>query len=189
MIHVEHDKLILQICALVVAIVAAIIDVRTTKIPNVITFPATIIALIMRALFGGFGMDGLLDGFLGALLGIFLTYFGGGMRKKMYFGDSKLMMACGAFLGWVNIIIVMMYFSICWGAIAVWRIGTVIPWKSIIGSVFAQQAGGDLFSPEDAKKVQARMQALIPIGPAIAVGVLITELFGQQTLEFMGLAK
>jgi len=189
LIHIANDKLILQICALVVAIVAAVIDVRTTKIPNAVTFPATLVALIMRTLFGGFGMDGFCDGLLGAFLGIFLTFVSGGWNHKMWFGDSKLMMAVGAFLGWVDILIVMMYFSIAWGAIAVWRIGSVVPWKTIIGSVIAKQGGGEMFSPEDAKKIQGRMQAKIPIGPAIAAGVLLAELLKHQTLEFMGLAK
>lgn len=189
MIHVPNDKLILEILALLVALVAAVIDVRTTLIPNRLTFPSTLVALILRTIFGGWGMAGLLDGLIGAVLGVFITYATGGWNKKMWFGDSKLMMAMGAFLGWGDVLLVMLYFSIAWGLIAAYRIGRVVPWKLIFGAIVAKQAGGNMFTPEDAKRIQGVMKSKIPIGPAIAAGVLLAELLRTQTLEFMGFIK
>ncbi|HEY9719562.1 MAG TPA: A24 family peptidase [Trichormus sp.] len=185
-------ELILQGIALAVATVGAIIDVRTTKIPNLLTFPATIVGLVLNGIFGmGSGSwmswPGLFSAFVGAFVGAILTVvFSGGAKKKIGFGDAKMLMAMGAFLGWVNALLVFFWFAIVWGFVAAWRIGGVIPWKTLIGSFLAKKSGGNWFTPETAKKIHSVSHEPIPVGPWLALGVLLAELVGKATLQFMG---
>ena len=80
----------------VILIVSAVIDLRTQKIPNLITYPTMVIALIYHATLGGgsglfFSLSGLCVG-IGLLL---LPYLMGGMGA----GDAKLMGAVGGIIG------------------------------------------------------------------------------------------
>jgi prepilin peptidase CpaA len=79
-----------------ILIVSAVIDLRTQKIPNLITYPTMVIALIYHVTFGGgkgllFSSSGLCVG-IGLLL---LPYLMGGMGA----GDAKLMGAVGGMIG------------------------------------------------------------------------------------------
>jgi prepilin signal peptidase PulO-like enzyme (type II secretory pathway) len=190
-LNLSHEQ-ILQGIALAVATVAAIIDWRTTKIPNLLTFPATVVGLILNAIFGmgspsWMSWPGVFNALLGAVVGALLTVvFSGGAKKKIGFGDAKLLMAMGAFLGWVNALLIFFWFAIVWGFVAVWRIGGVIPWKTLIGSFIAKKSGGGWFTPETAKKIHNVSHEPIPVGPWLALGVLLAELVGKATLQFMG---
>ena len=76
--------------------ISAVVDLRAQKIPNLITFPAIIIALLYH--FFTHGIDGLTFSALGLATGIGLLivpYMLGGMGA----GDAKLMGAIGAILG------------------------------------------------------------------------------------------
>ena len=76
--------------------ISAIIDFRAQKIPNLITLPAVIIALLYH--FFTNGIDGLTFSALGLAAGIgllIIPYMLGGMGA----GDAKLMGAVGAILG------------------------------------------------------------------------------------------
>ncbi len=78
-----------------VVVAAAITDVRTRRIPNVLTVGALVLALAVRATMGG---GALLDGMAaaGAAFAIALPVFAlGGLGG----GDVKLLAAVGAFLG------------------------------------------------------------------------------------------
>jgi prepilin peptidase CpaA len=81
---------------LALSLIAAIIDLRTRKIPNLLTYPAMIFALSYHSAINGF--EGLIFSSSGLLIGILLLiipYFMGGMGA----GDAKLMGAIGSFLG------------------------------------------------------------------------------------------
>jgi prepilin peptidase CpaA len=83
------------VLALVLAAAAAI-DLRTQRIPNVLTLPSTLIALVYYSVSGG--ASGLLFSLAGLAAGIGLLlvpYLMGGMGS----GDAKLMGAVGAFVG------------------------------------------------------------------------------------------
>ena len=75
---------------------SAIIDLRVQKIPNLITYPTMIIALLYHFYISG--IDGLIFSALGLATGIgllFIPYLLGGMGA----GDAKLMGTVGAILG------------------------------------------------------------------------------------------
>jgi prepilin peptidase CpaA len=89
-----HDSLIVLLSA--VLLIAAIIDLRTQKIPNLLTYPAMIFALSYHSTINGF--EGLIFSGSGLLIGILLLiipFFMGGMGA----GDAKLLGAVGSFLG------------------------------------------------------------------------------------------
>jgi len=80
----------------VILLTAAFIDVRTYRIPNLLTYPAMLIALIYHTLTGG--VNGLTFSSLGLVVGIvvFSIPF---LMGIMGAGDAKLMGAVGAVLG------------------------------------------------------------------------------------------
>jgi prepilin peptidase CpaA len=80
----------------VILIVSAVIDLRTQKIPNLITYPAMVIAFSYHGTF--WGGNGLLFSLTGLSVGIallLLPYLLGGMGA----GDAKLMGAVGGMIG------------------------------------------------------------------------------------------
>ena len=87
---------VFQIAAIVLAIVAALWDLKSRRIPNVLTFGSALAAIIVHAYFGG--LPGAGWSVLGWLVGLafFLPFFAlGGMGA----GDVKLLAALGAWLG------------------------------------------------------------------------------------------
>ena len=75
---------------------AAVIDLRSQKIPNIITFPSMLIALTYNTIING--TEGLLFSAGGIAAGIailIIPYLMGGMGA----GDAKLMGAIGGFIG------------------------------------------------------------------------------------------
>lgn len=179
------QTLILQAIAFIVALIGAVIDVRTTKIPNVLTFPAAAVGIILNTLFFGFGPHGLINAVAGWFVGVILT-IAMTLGRKAGFGDSKLIGAVGAFLGWKDVILVFFYFCILWGVVAVYRFCSALPWKRMGGALLAAQSGGPMFSAEDNERIRQKMKEPIPIAPWIAGGTLLTELIGQATWSVIG---
>jgi prepilin peptidase CpaA len=89
-----HDPLITILIA--VLLIAAIIDLRTQKIPNLLTYPAMIFALSYHSAINGF--EGLIFSASGLLIGTLLLIIPFFMRG-MGAGDAKMLGAVGSFLG------------------------------------------------------------------------------------------
>lgn len=81
---------------LVLLSLATITDLRTHRIPNVLSLGGLAIALVLQVTKGG--TDGLLAGLGGMAIGLalFLPFY---MLRAMGAGDVKMMAAVGAFLG------------------------------------------------------------------------------------------
>jgi len=96
-------------------IIAAVIDFRINKIPNLLTFPTMILGLAGQSFFNG------LDGFLFSLAGLFLgiaifiiPYLMGGMGAA----DAKLMGAVGAIIGLEGVFMAAIFTAISGGVYA-----------------------------------------------------------------------
>jgi len=110
----EALELVLDVSLLAMVCLAAILDLRTRRIPNVLTVPALALALVLRGLTG---MDPFLAGLMASGLAFLLClpiFALGGLGG----GDVKLLTAAGAFLGMDRL----------WGALAV---------TAIAGGLFA----------------------------------------------------
>ena len=95
--------------------ISAIIDFRTQKIPNLITFPAIIIALLYHFLTNG--IDGLIFSALGLAAGIgllIIPYILGVSGA----GDAKLMGAVGAIIGTKSVFIAFLFSALVGGIYA-----------------------------------------------------------------------
>jgi prepilin peptidase CpaA len=102
--------------AMIVALAAVGFDLRTRRIPNVLTFGAAAAALAAGA--AGAGVGGLGTAVLGWLVGavVFFPFFAlGGMGA----GDVKLMAALGAWLGPVDAVWLAIFSSMAGGVVAV----------------------------------------------------------------------
>lgn len=98
-----------------ILIVAAVIDIRTQKIPNLLTFPTMVFGLVYYGVTNGW--DGLLFSLGGLALGIgifFILYMMGGMGA----GDVKLMGAVGAIIGSKGILLTAFFSAIVGGVYA-----------------------------------------------------------------------
>jgi prepilin peptidase CpaA len=87
---------IANVVAVSIAAIACVIDLRTRRIPNALTFGAAAVALVFRGMTAGAG--GAADAAAGWLVGFALLvvpYALGGMGA----GDVKLLAALGAWLG------------------------------------------------------------------------------------------
>ena len=163
-----------------VTLVAAVGDVRTSRIPNRLTLP--LLATGLGTSFVTCGAAGALDALAACLLlgtpyFLLFAFAGGGA------GDAKLMGAIGAWLGLVQGAVVLFAVSLAGALIAavhlVGRRGAVRTLASVRG--FARGAGACLFGGvalRDASALLPRAEpsARIPYGPAIFVGVTLSAL-------------
>ena len=110
--HLAADMWALCVLA-VVLVAAAVADIRSGKIQNVITYPAIAVGLIGHTLTGGvFGDGEARIGLTGSLVGLavgfgplLVAWLAGGIGG----GDAKLMAAVGALTGWRFALAAMFY--------------------------------------------------------------------------------
>ena len=173
-----------QIAILVIVFGAGMIDIRTTKIYNVITFPAAAIGIIVNAMMGGWqaALMAVAGWFLAVLIMVFPD-----RKRKMAFGDAKLMAAVGAFLGPGGVLLAFFYFSLCYGLIAFYKFVRAFPWMQFF-KLFKLLGPnvGVAHESMDTEGLSKTMKASIPLGPAIAIGTLLAIVLQKQTLQFMG---
>ncbi len=85
-----------QFAALCIAVVACVCDLRSRRIPNVLTLGAAAAGLLYRVSTGGFGALG--EGALGWLVGVLMFIVPFALRG-LGGGDVKLVAALGAWIG------------------------------------------------------------------------------------------
>jgi prepilin peptidase CpaA len=102
--------------ALAVVATASVIDWRTRRIPNLITFPLALGALVANGVLGG-GV-GVGAAAIGLVVGL-LIFFVLVMLKAMGPGDAKLMAGLGALLGIVNVFWIGLFTCVMGGLLAV----------------------------------------------------------------------
>jgi prepilin peptidase CpaA len=99
----------------VLVLAAAMIDLRSRRIPNALTYPAVLVAFTLRLATGSFQL--IVPAALGLAVG-FLLLLPAYLLKVMGAGDLKLMAALGAFLGPATILSVFLNSLIAGGLIA-----------------------------------------------------------------------
>jgi prepilin peptidase CpaA len=157
--------------AVLVALMGAVIDVRSARIPNRLTYTALLAALMLRT--AVLGLSGLKSGALGMLVagGLFLLLF---MLGAMGGGDMKLMAAVGAWVGSMQVMILILAAALAGGILA---IGGVIfskavgrTLRNIMHLIYYRLTSG--LQPHPQLNVQASGSQRVPFGVAIAVGAL-----------------
>jgi len=101
--------------AVAVAIAAATTDLRSGRIPNALTGPAMLGALVAHsAMPGGAGLWPSVGGLVGGLA-VFFPFFA---LRGLGGGDVKLMGALGAWVGWPAVVWVALFTALSGGVIA-----------------------------------------------------------------------
>ncbi|MFH1680599.1 MAG: A24 family peptidase [Candidatus Eisenbacteria bacterium] len=169
-----NPKPINIVLSLVLVLAAAFFDIRARRIPNLITYPAVVLAFLLGAVSGDsrallLAAAGLAVGF-GLLLPAYLL-------KVMGAGDLKLMAAVGALLGPRITLSVFLNSLIAGGLIAlmvlalrgelkrgVWSLGALV-WGFLRRKVLP----GSVSSTEGSRWVSI---GKVPYGVAIAIGTV-----------------
>jgi len=135
-----------RILILGVVLTAAVIDVRTHRIPNILTFGSAAVALVYHAWTGGLSGLGASAGGWAIGVALFLPLF---LLRGMGGGDVKLLGAVGAWLGPMGVLHAGLYsvlaggvlalviggmhgylrkaFSNIWGLLGMWRTAGIQP--------------------------------------------------------------
>ncbi len=177
---------------LIVIVIATIIDWRTTKIPNLLTFPAAICGIILNFLTGGWH-GALMSAFgwlLAAILAVVLGNLpiGSSSSGGIGMGDAKLLAAVGAFLGPKSAIMSVFYFCLFFGLQSCLALAIKLPWKQMGILVSAAIFEGDVSGVKlDLAKFSEQRKSPIPASVAILAAVIVTILFREETLRLAGL--
>lgn len=136
-------------------IVAAYWDVKTSRIPNRLTYAMILAGMVLGLLAGGRAELIRSIGGMAAGGGIFLLFW---VLKAMGGGDVKLMAGVGAFLGWPAVLDALFWTALCGGVMGL----LFIIWKWRGKSHEAEEG-----------TIPVRKQTL-PYGVAIAVGTIVS---------------
>jgi prepilin peptidase CpaA len=162
--------------AIVASLIAAVLDIRARRIPNLLCGPLFAAGLIWAAWQGGLGGLGqaFLAGVVLALPFVILFVFAGGGA-----GDAKLMAAVGAWVGLERVVIVLVCVCIAGGVLA---LGTAIAKKrlkvvlinillSIYSFIIAILGKRSIKAAADLARPELMDRLTIPYGVAIFAGV------------------
>jgi prepilin peptidase CpaA len=149
---------------------AAVIDLRTRRIPNILT--ATLAAVGIGLAAAGFGRIGLGAALLGCLLGLAFM-LPGHIFGATGAGDVKLLAAAGALLGPTDTIYAFLYTAIAGGVLALA--------VAVARRRFAQTltSAGRLASGSEQARVEIESTSSdnrFAYAPAIAIGVVLVAL-------------
>lgn len=138
-----------------VLIAISFIDIKYMIIPNKITYPAFILALIAAVFFDHIDLKSSLIGALVPFTFFFLIALVYG--KGLGMGDGKLVAVIGAVLGWDYTMLGIFLASL---------IGTIVILALLLARVIDRKTR-------------------IPFGPFISIGTIITIFYGREIIEFI----
>jgi len=166
-----NPDLLLGVDALLMALIAAVIDVRQHRIPNWLTYSGIGMGIVLRWAF--FGWPGLSSAATGCLLAggvVFLFY----LVRAMGAGDVKLLAAIGSLVGPSHAVSILVATAIGGGVLAICYVayrGRMWATVKNIGSVLKFHSGSGLqVHPE--LNLDNPSALRMPYGLAIASGTM-----------------
>lgn len=179
--------------ALIVVSIAAASDIKTHKIPNKLTFPAAGLGIILQALYFASWSNshdialnaaaGALNAIIGWWVAVIIMSTTKLFMRKFGHGDTKLMAAVGSILGPGPVLMVYLYYSLCFGIFSLVTLGTKVPWQQFF-MVSEMKKAGATGASVDMGELNAARKEIIPVAPFIALGTMCTLLLEKQTLIF-----
>ena len=154
-------------------------DIRTRRIPNLLTLSGLVVGLLLRAVDG---YTPLAHGLAGAGLALLiaLPFFAGGALGG---GDTKLLVAVGAFMGEGRLVGALLLIAVLGGVIAVVesiRRGVILP--VVMNSVDILKRWATLGRAGAPRSLATPGAVSIPYGVAIALGAAIWWFWGGNVL-------
>ncbi len=167
----------LLLIAVVLAVAAAIFDLRQHRIPNWLTYPGIVLGIVTRWVAyrhdSFLGWKGLATALAGCLLagGVMFLFF---MVRAMGAGDVKIMAAIGAFVGPSSAAEVLLATAICGGVLAIgyalYRKRMISTLKNLASVLRFHAWAGVQAHPEVNLDNPAALR--MPYGLAIALGTI-----------------
>jgi prepilin peptidase CpaA len=168
-----NTELLFLIMAVACALLGAIFDIRSRRIPNFITLPGILIGLLLHLILGGWRQLGLAA--LACLIcgAIFLVFWlAGGMGA----GDVKLIAAVGCLAGISGVAYLLISTALAGGvmaiALALWR-GRLKDTLLNMGALALHHRSEGL-KPHPSLNVASAWTLRLPYGLAIAAGSAVT---------------
>ncbi|PKR77270.1 hypothetical protein CEY16_11065 [Halalkalibacillus sediminis] len=165
---------LINLLLFIVLLICVVTDVKNRKIYNNVLLPALVLALLLNPI--SFGLEGLMNAFLGLLLGfgiLLIPYLMGGMGA----GDVKLLAVIGAIKGPAFVFATAVYMALIGAviglAILLFRGGFFNRMKSFFRALFNMRYGMNLDLPE-----KQSFQKTFPYGVAIVGGAVVSFFFG-----------
>lgn len=179
-------QILLYGCLIIVLMISSATDLRHRKIPNLLTFPTIVIALISYSFVGG------MEGFLFSLYGLaagFILFFVPFIMGGMGAGDVKLMCAVGAVIGFSHILGSILFIAIVGGLMSVVAIVLRRSFKRTILNIFNACLFMGIKQNNSFKATQKSelVREGIPFGIAISGGVFLYFIYlvlNKQPLPF-----
>ncbi len=163
----------------ILVVLAAIIDVRSQRVPNYLTLPGCGIGLMYHLLADG--KNGLMFSFVGLVLGICLLlffYLLGGMGA----GDVKLMGAIGALLGWEGVLKAFLFSALVGGLYSIAAMAKARVLKQFLVNTWEMLKG--LFLIHGISYIPLNCPLRLHYGIAIALGTLFSLWLGDRVIQF-----
>jgi prepilin peptidase CpaA len=159
--------------ALVIAALACVTDLRSARIPNLLTFGAILGGLLFHGLApAGGSLPAALAGLLAGLL-VFFPFFALGALGA---GDVKLMAALGTWLGWQPVIQVALFGALAGGVLAL----VIASWRGYLRTALQNLAALIRFwavvgvKPLPALTLESGTGLRLPYALPIMVGLVVT---------------
>jgi prepilin peptidase CpaA len=153
-------------------VIAAIVDYRFKKVPNIITFSAIAAGLFLALLSRGLiGLTGSIAGLVVGMGLLYLPYAAGGMGA----GDVKLLGAIGALKGPWFVFITFLAMAIIGGVMAIFKIAFVLKRADMrilgesVRTAYYTRSLSALEIPEYAKKEKLPYAVAISAGAAVCL--------------------
>jgi prepilin peptidase CpaA len=170
---IEQD-VIFSSAASVCAVIAAAFDIKSRRVPNLLTGPAFLVALGLHLTFGGW--RGILNALAAGLICgaiFFVFYIAGGMGA----GDVKLMAVAGCFAGLAAVPTLLVFTTLAGGAMALCMAflrGRLRETLFNVGTIAKHHAQQGL-EPHPDINVRNNAGLRLPYAVAIAAGCLLTQ--------------